>query len=100
MSASSTLLSFPQYKAQHGASQSSTDPSSYDAATETFPDDPWYSLEHAAMENGVDSMCSGLLDLVHNHNSDDAEVANLERALRRAKIVPQGEDFDVAFPGE
>lgn len=100
MSSSSTILSFPRYKVEHGASQTNTEPSLYDAATENFPDDPWYALEHAKIENGIDSMCSELLDLVHDHNPGDAEVANLEQALQKAKIIPQGEDFNVVFLGE
>jgi hypothetical protein len=94
------VLSFEQYKARFGSKQGNSQPPRYDPASENFPDDEWYALEHDKINNGFHDLCSDILQLVHNHNPNDTEVSNLNTALKSANTIPRGQNFYVAFLGE
>jgi hypothetical protein len=91
------LLSFAQFRAQHsGRSQSDI----YNPKTESFPDEPWYALEHDGLNHSIRSMCDDLLQLLNNFSIRHSELANLKTALQFATIIPRGQRFYVAFLGE
>jgi hypothetical protein len=91
------LLSFAQFRAQYsGRSQSDI----YNPKTESFPDEPWYALEHDGLNHSIRSMCDDLLQLLNNFSIRHSELANLKTALQSATIIPRGQRFYVAFLGE
>ncbi|KAJ8106416.1 hypothetical protein OPT61_g9549 [Boeremia exigua] len=60
----------------------------YEPSREDAPDHMWYSLDHAAIESKVASMCQSLLKSVRDYEHVDQEISDLVQALDSASIMP------------
>jgi hypothetical protein len=91
------LLSFAEFKAQLSERRQSD---IYNSKVESFPDDPWYALEHEQLNRGIRHMCDDLLQSLDNVANGHSELENLQAALRFAAVIPRGKSLHVAFLGE
>jgi hypothetical protein len=94
------LITFAEFKLRHGDVLQTGQRAPYNPTLETLPYDPWYSLPHDKIENGIRQLCTTLLNLTRIHYKGDTEIANLNAALKSAQISPRGQSFYVAFLGD
>lgn len=94
-------LDFEAWQSQeHGtASTSRHDDTVYDPSIESLPDHEWYSLDDQALHEKLVQMCNDLGGPVVNCKIDDPEIADLLRALDRAKSVPRPKKVNIAVVG-
>lgn len=72
----------------------------YDSSKETFPNDPWYALDHDYIMVTVRDMCDKLITSLRRYESVDRGIKDLLKGARDAKNLPSVKQCRLAVLGE
>ncbi|KAJ4337685.1 hypothetical protein N0V95_008266 [Ascochyta clinopodiicola] len=94
-------LDFGAWKAQYtGAEADNNDEGHvYDPSSEDPPDCLWYTLDLELLRTTIQSMCEELARPVADCKTEDPEVIDLLKALRRAQKFPRPRKLKIAVVG-